>query len=166
MGLGLGGGVGDDGFAVADGDVLAGERLQLGGQIANDGTQGPVCHQIRAGASARPRRARTAQWRPNVIANAALPWPTRLRPRPAQAYEGRYLENWFGEGAIWPGPSAALSETISTPDRGRSRPRLFPRRRRWLALLSVTPSLDESLSKFTWPSNHDVVRTLNLHDST
>ena len=34
FGLGLGGGVGDDGFAVADGDVLAGERLQLGGQVA------------------------------------------------------------------------------------------------------------------------------------
>jgi hypothetical protein len=32
--LGLRGGVGDDGFAVADGDVLAGERLQLVGQIA------------------------------------------------------------------------------------------------------------------------------------
>jgi hypothetical protein len=32
--LGLRGGVGDDGFAVADHDVLASERLQLGGQIA------------------------------------------------------------------------------------------------------------------------------------
>jgi hypothetical protein len=33
-GFGSGGGVGDDRFAVADGDVLAGERLELGGQIA------------------------------------------------------------------------------------------------------------------------------------
>ena len=33
-GFGSGGGVGDDRFAVADGDVLAGERLKLGGQIA------------------------------------------------------------------------------------------------------------------------------------
>src|SRR6478672_9666249 len=34
VGLGSGGGVGDDRFAVADGDVLAGERLELGGQVA------------------------------------------------------------------------------------------------------------------------------------
>ena len=34
VGLGSGGGVGDDGFAVADGDVLAGERLELGGEVA------------------------------------------------------------------------------------------------------------------------------------
>ena len=34
MGLGSGRGVGDDHFAVADGDVLAGERLELGSQVA------------------------------------------------------------------------------------------------------------------------------------
>src|ERR1700730_6377665 len=34
VGLGSGGGVGDDRFAVADGDVLAGECLELGGQVA------------------------------------------------------------------------------------------------------------------------------------
>ena len=35
MGLGLGGGAGDDHrFAVADDDVLAGERLELGGEVA------------------------------------------------------------------------------------------------------------------------------------
>jgi hypothetical protein len=38
VGLGSGGGVGDDRFAVADGDVLAGERLELGGEVA--GTAG------------------------------------------------------------------------------------------------------------------------------
>ena len=34
LGLGSGGGVDDDRFAVADSDVLAGEGLQLAGQIA------------------------------------------------------------------------------------------------------------------------------------
>ena len=33
VGLGLGGGVCDDCFAVADGDLLSGERLQLSGEI-------------------------------------------------------------------------------------------------------------------------------------
>ena len=32
--FGSGGGVGDDGFAVADGDVLTGECLELGGEVA------------------------------------------------------------------------------------------------------------------------------------
>ena len=37
LGLGSGDGVGDDGFAVANGDVLAGEFLELGGEVAEFG---------------------------------------------------------------------------------------------------------------------------------
>jgi hypothetical protein len=37
------GGVGDDRFAVADGDVLAGERVELGSEVAGAAMPRPTC---------------------------------------------------------------------------------------------------------------------------
>jgi hypothetical protein len=79
--LGSGRGVGDDHFAVADGDVLAGERLKLGSEVAGTAmlvdpgfvVSGPKVAECGVGVGQQVVRELTNAMRPRVPASHGLP---------------------------------------------------------------------------------------------